>query len=77
MTIVYQTVTAGNVYSRTITASNAIYFAAENLPQGLSINQNSGVISGQLQQAGRFAITILARGVGGTSAAVLDLTIVT
>jgi hypothetical protein len=74
MTIVYQTVTAGNAYSRTITASNTIYFAAENLPQGLSINQE-GVISGELQQAGRFAITILARGLGGTSAAILDLTI--
>jgi len=74
MTIVYQTVTAGGVYSRTITASNTIYFAAENLPQGLSINQE-GVISGELQQAGRFAITILARGVGGTSAAILDLTV--
>jgi hypothetical protein len=74
MTIVYQTVTAGNSYSRTITASNTIYFAAENLPQGLSINQE-GVISGVLQQAGRFAITILARGVGGTSAAILDLTV--
>jgi len=74
MTIVYQTVTAGDVYSRTITASNTIYFAAENLPQGLSINQE-GVISGVLQQAGRFAITILARGAGGTSAAILDLTV--
>jgi hypothetical protein len=75
MTIVYQTVTAGDVYSRTITASNTIYFAAENLPQGLSINQE-GVISGELQQAGRFAITVLARGVGGTGAAVLDLTVI-
>jgi hypothetical protein len=74
MTIVYQTVTAGNSYSRTITASNTIYFAAENLPQGLSINQE-GVISGELQQTGRFAITILARGAGGTGAAVLDLTV--
>ena len=74
MTTVYQTVTAGNVYSRTITASNTICFAAENLPQGLSINQE-GVISGVLQQTGRFAITILARGLGGTSAAILDLTV--
>jgi hypothetical protein len=75
MTIVYQTVTAGNVYSRTLNAPNAEFFLALNLPQGLSINQNSGVISGELQQAGRFAITILARGAGGTGAAVLDLTV--
>lgn len=75
MTIVYQTVTAGNVYSRTLNAPNAELFLALNLPQGLSINQNSGVISGELQQAGRFAITILARGAGGTGAAVLDLTV--
>jgi hypothetical protein len=74
MTIVYQTVTAGNSYSRIVSASNTIYFATENLPQGLSINQE-GVISGVLQQAGRFAITILARGLGGTSAAILDLTV--
>jgi len=75
MTIVYQTVTAGASYSRTIAAPNAISFAAENLPTGLSIS-NSGVISGTLQQTGRFAITILARGAGGTGAAILDLTIV-
>jgi len=74
MTIVYQTVTAGTSYSRTITAPNTIYFTTENLPQGLSIS-NSGIISGVLQQAGRFAITILARGAGGTGAAILDLTV--
>jgi hypothetical protein len=74
MTIVYQTVTAGNSYSRTITSPNAISFVAENLPNGLSIS-NSGVISGILQQAGRFAITILTRGSGGTNAAILDLTV--
>ena len=74
MTIVYQTVTAGNSYSRTVVAPNAVFFAAENLPTGLSIS-NSGVISGTITQAGRFAVTILARGAGGTGAAILDLTV--
>jgi sugar lactone lactonase YvrE len=76
MTIVSQTVTAGDPYSRIITAPNSLFFTSVDLPNGLTLGQN-GVISGIPIQPGRFAITILVRGVGGTSAAVLDLTVVT
>jgi hypothetical protein len=74
MTITYENRFAGYPYSRTLTAPNAIFFTAENLPQSLSIS-SSGVISGTLQQVGRFAITILCRSAGGTSATILDLTV--
>jgi sugar lactone lactonase YvrE len=76
MTIVSQTVTAGDSYNRAISAPNGLFFTAVDLPDGLTLGQN-GVISGILIQPGRFTITILVRGVGGTSAAVLDLTVVT
>ena len=74
MTITYENRFAGYPYSRTLTAPNAIFFTAENLPQSLSIS-SSGVISGMLQQVGRFAITVLCRSAGGTSATILDLTV--
>jgi streptogramin lyase len=74
MTIIYQTVTAGDSYSKVITAPNSLFFASVNLPNGLTLSQ-SGLISGIPIQPGRFAVTILARGIGGTSAAVLDLTV--
>jgi len=74
MTITYENRFAGYPYSRTLTAPNAIFFTAENLPESLSIS-SSGVISGMLQQVGRFAITVLCRSAGGTSATILDLTV--
>jgi len=76
MTIVSQTVTAGDPYSRTITAPGALFFATVDLPNGLTLGQ-TGVISGIPIQPGRFTITILVRGSGGTSAAVLNLTVLT
>ena len=76
MTIISQTVTAGDPYNRTISSLNSLFFAAVDLPNGLTLGQN-GVISGIPIQPGRFTITILVRGAGGTSAAVLDLTVTT
>jgi len=76
MIIVYQTVTAGDPYNRVIGVPNSLFFTAVDLPNGLILGQN-GVISGIPIQPGRFTITILVRGTGGTSAAVLDLTVIT
>ena len=76
MSIVYQTVTAGNPYSRIISVPNSLFFTAVDLPNGLTLGQ-TGVISGIPIQPGRFTITILVRGAGGTSAAVHDLTVIT
>lgn len=74
MNIVYQRVPVGDPYSRSVSAPDALLILALNLPPGLAIS-NSGVISGTPNQAGRFTSTILARGVGGTGAAVLDITV--
>lgn len=76
MTIISQTVIAGVPYSRVITAPNGLFYATVDLPNGLTLGQN-GVISGIPIQPGRFTITVLVRGTGGTGAAVLDLTVTT
>jgi hypothetical protein len=75
MNVTYQTVTGGDYYSNQITSPQAIVVVAEGLPAGLSMSEY-GEISGYLQQIGRFAISILCRGAGGTGVAVLDLTVV-
>ena len=76
MNIVFQRVPVGSPYSRSISVPTAQLITALNLPPGLTIS-NSGVISGTPNQVGRFTSTILARGVGGTGAAVLDITVKT
>jgi len=66
---------AGNPYSRAVNAPETLSFAAIDLPTGLILGQ-SGVISGVPVQSGRFTVTLFARGIGGTRAAVLDLTVI-
>ncbi len=50
-------------------------FGAANLPQGLSVNPASGVISGSPLYAGNYAVTISASNVWGIGSANLQLTI--
>lgn len=67
---------AGSTYSYTITASGGpTSFAASPLPQGLSINTATGVISGTPELPGTYSITISAINGVGTGSAVFRLTV--
>jgi PKD repeat protein len=68
--------TVGSAFSYTITASNSpTSFGASGLPNGLSINTSSGVISGTPSGSGNFNITISSTNSGGTGSATLALSV--
>jgi hypothetical protein len=53
----------GVAYTATVTASGGVppyHWSATGLPQGLSIDPSSGIISGTPQQAGTFTVTVSA-----------------
>lgn len=58
--------TAGQVFSYLITASNSpTWFNASNLPTGLSVNTNSGLISGIPQEPGTNNVVLYASNAAG------------
>lgn len=62
------------VFNYTITASNGPQsFDATGLPAGLSVDQSTGVISGQPAATGTFLVTLKATNPGGDGTAVLTL----
>lgn len=64
-------------FSYQITATNSpTSFSASGLPTGLSVNANTGLISGTPLQFGVFSVTLGATNAGGTGNATLTLTIV-
>lgn len=66
----------GAAISYQITASNSpTSYSASNLPNGLSLNSTSGVISGTPAAAGTSSVTIGATNAGGTGTATLTLTV--
>ncbi len=70
----------GSPYNYTITGSNApTSFNATGLPAGLSVNMNSGLISGTpdpgTDAGSPYSVTISATNAGGTGSATLTLTI--
>jgi len=70
------TATVGQSFSYTITADNApASFAATGLPTGLSINSDTGVISGTPTTVGSSTITINASNAGGIGSQTLLLTV--
>ena len=68
--------TAYNSFTYTITASNSpTSFAASGLPQGLSLNSTSGVISGTPTVVGQFVVALTASNAGGDGTGTLTLTV--
>ena len=66
----------GQVFGYQITASNnPTLFSAFGLPGGLTVNTNTGVISGTPTAAGSFSAQIMAANAGGTNTASLNITI--
>ena len=61
-------------FSYTVTAVNALSFAATGLPTGLSIDANTGVISGTPAVNGTFNVTITVTNTFGDTDATLVLT---
>ena len=58
---------AGQAFSYSVTATNAVTFSATGLPGGLSINSSTGEISGTPGVGGQFAATIVATNAIGVS----------
>ncbi|MFT3870949.1 MAG: rhamnogalacturonan lyase B N-terminal domain-containing protein [Nibricoccus sp.] len=68
--------TFGDAFSYSITASNdPTSFSASGLPPGLTLDSATGVISGILDAAGTFNVTLGATNLAGTGTTVLTLTI--
>src|SRR5436309_13183869 len=68
--------TVGVPYSYQITSDQSITtWGAAPLPAGLSVNTNTGVISGTPTTAGTYSITLSATNGNGTGTATLTLTI--
>jgi hypothetical protein len=66
----------GQFFEYQITATNGpITFGAAGLPVGLSLNTNSGLISGIPRDAGTYTVDLSANNAGGTGLKVLTLTI--
>ena len=69
--------TTGSAFSYQIVASNSpTSYGASGLPAGLSVNTNTGLISGTPASAGTSNVTISASNAGGTGSATLTITVV-
>jgi lysophospholipase L1-like esterase len=66
----------GSLFSYTITGTNTpASYGATNLPQGLTVNTYTGIISGTPSTAGNYYVTLSATNVGGTGTKTLVLTV--
>ena len=69
--------TSGSAFNYQISASNSplSYGTSGSLPNGLSVNAATGVISGTPAQTGSFSIQVLATNAGGTGSRPVTITI--
>ena len=69
--------TSGSAFTYQIVASNSpvSYGTSGSLPNGLSVNTTTGLISGTPAQTGSFSMQVLARNAGGTGSRTVNLTI--
>jgi len=69
--------TSGSAFTYQILASNSplSYGTSGSLPNGLSVNATTGLISGSPAQTGSFSIQVLATNAGGTGSRAVNLTI--
>src|SRR5678815_5570769 len=68
--------TQGQPFSYRITTSRPeTLYSAAGLPSGLSLNSNTGVISGRPEEQGQFEVMLSASGQSGTATAILTLSI--
>ncbi len=66
----------GDAINYTITASNfPESFGATNLPNGITLNSSTGVLSGTLNETGTTAVTITATNTAGTDTETLQITV--
>jgi len=61
------------LYTTAATGKRPMSFAAEGLPEGLSLNQEKGIITGKLLQEGDYQITLIAENQFGRASRVLTL----
>ena len=68
--------TVGSAFAYQITATNSpVSYNATGLPNGLSVNTSSGLISGKPTSAGTSTVTLGATNSGGTGSTTLTLTV--
>jgi alpha-galactosidase len=61
------------LFSISATGTAPLAFAAENLPDGLTLDGGTGIITGSLKQAGSTAVKLTVSGPGGTAHRVLTI----
>ena len=61
------------LYRIPATGKRPITFSASGLPEGLSIDQNSGIITGKIGKAGNYPVEISARNAFGTAIRTLNI----
>ncbi len=61
------------VYSLAVSGARPMEFSVRGLPPGLSLDENSGIITGTLQSAGKFSFTATAKNSAGKSSATFKI----
>ncbi|MDP4284865.1 MAG: NPCBM/NEW2 domain-containing protein [Bacteroidota bacterium] len=69
--------TPGNPFLYTIAATGKrpMYFSAENLPGGLSVDPKTGIITGKVNRRGDYFVTLIAKNVFGEAKTILTIKI--